>query len=258
MKKYVIILLSIVLVSACTNPQEKLFRQIKNMEQSDTIGTPEGLAALAELHKEYGLKYEDSMANNYLYAAAMYYFFSKDKSSSKALFLEYITRGDSQERQRNAYYSLANIYGENQQYDSFDIMSDLLIDNHVPSPQQWRTLLNFYEAKIDGGKDIRSNDYERLSLAYTALGSFELALTSLDSAIAKFPSSDNRANLMYRAGFIAWDYLKDPQKAKNYYEAFINEYPNHELAAEAKNILESGMIEMSDEDILQMLKAKGA
>jgi hypothetical protein len=36
----------------------------------------------------------------------------------------------------------------------------------------------------------------------------------------------------------------------------LNEYPNNEKASEVKEILNSGMLEMSDEAILNMLKGK--
>ncbi|MFT5349170.1 MAG: hypothetical protein ACI9M3_002220, partial [Bacteroidia bacterium] len=51
-------------------------------------------------------------------------------------------------------------------------------------------------------------------------------------------------------------YAKDLELAKKYYNQFLAEYPNHQLAPEVKEILSSGMLEMSDEDILNMLKGK--
>ena len=72
----------------------------------------------------------------------------------------------------------------------------------------------------------------------------------------KWPKFENRNNLIYRAGFIAWEYLKDINLAKKYYTQFLDEYPNDDKALEVKEILNSGMLEMSDEAILNMLKGK--
>lgn len=257
MKNLIYILVLSLSLAACSSPQEKLFNQIKELEQSDTIATPEGLAALAKLHKEYGLKYNDSMANHYLYAAAMYYFYGKNRPESKPLFLTYISREDSGDRVRNSLFSLATIYNENQQFDSFELMADAVIKAYIPTNQQWSNLGAMYSYKINNGT-AAATDYERLSLSYTALGGYNEALNMLDSALIKFPDHPSRAKILYRAGFIAWDYLEDAERARIYYEPFLAEFPNDELAPQVKNILESGMLEMSNEDILEMLKAKNS
>jgi hypothetical protein len=44
--------------------------------------------------------------------------------------------------------------------------------------------------------------------------------------------------------------------AQAFYEIFLAEYPNDPKAEEVKTILSSGMLEMSDEAILEMLKGE--
>ena len=73
---------------------------------------------------------------------------------------------------------------------------------------------------------------------------------------SKRPKFKNRNNIIYRAGFIAWEYLEDTNLAKKYYTQFLEEYPNDEKAPEVEEILNSGMLEMTDEAILNMLKGK--
>ena len=257
MKNYFVITLVAICTVACTNPKEKLFKEIKTLEQSDTMGTPEGLEMLAKLHKEYGLTYTDSLANNYLYSAAMFYFYSKDKAFSKPLFLEFIKRGDSSDRQRNSYFSLASIYSDEEQYDSFELVTKILVKQYIPSTQQWSNLANMYARKMENSPTTVA-DYESLSLAYTAMGGYDLAVEALDSAMSKFPNSPSKADILYRAGFLAWDYLEDHERAKSYYNELIKLYPEHEMVPQTRKILESGMIEMSDDKILEMLKANGA
>ena len=72
----------------------------------------------------------------------------------------------------------------------------------------------------------------------------------------RWPKFENRNNLIYRAGFIAWEYLQNTKLAEKYYTQFLNEYPNDDKAEEVREILNSGMLEMSDEAILNMLKGK--
>ena len=131
-----------------------------------------------------------------------------------------------------------------------------MLDQHLPTAAQWQEVITIYQNKIATGTNITPQNYEKLAMAYTAVGRFEEAIQSLDSAITRFMDYPERANLIYRAGFIGWEYLKDIDVAKRYYNQFLEEYPNDEKASEVKQILTSGMLEMSDEDILNMLKGK--
>lgn len=220
------------------------------------MGTPEGLQQLAALHKEYGMSYKDPEATNYLYAAAQYYFYENKLGDAKPLLTEYISRDDSTERFRNAAINLAIVHSKETDFASaHDLISEVL-EKDLPSPAQWQDIIKLYESKINAKADIQPEDHERLSLAYTAVGRFSEATTSLQQAINDFPKYEKRANLMYRAGFVSWEYAKDTEKAKTFYEAFLAEYPNDAKADEVKEILNAGMLEMSDEAILEMLKGK--
>ena len=123
---------------------------------------------------------------------------------------------------------------------------------------QWGDILSIYSAKIEQKQDVTPNDYERIALAYTATGNFEKALESLDFAINNFPNYEKRGDLIYRSGFIAWSYMSNGTKAKEYYEQFLSLYPTDEKAAEVKTILSDNMLERSDEENLEMIKKKAA
>lgn len=256
MRKNIILLAIVALIAACTDPKTKLFNQIKDLEQSDSLSTPEGLKQLSELHAEYGMKYHDSLANQYLYSAAMFRYYSDDKQSAKPLLVEYIYRPDSSIQMRNSLFALADLYYADDQLDSFEKISDELMDNYVPTPQQFSVLAKLFDDRITNGKDADVKDYERLSTSFTALGAHKMALMTIDTALVQFPKAPNRAKMIYRAGFIAWDYLQDPLLAEKYYNQFVLEFPEHELAAEVKDILESGKLRMTDEQILEMIRSK--
>ena len=132
-----------------------------------------------------------------------------------------------------------------------------ILDKNLPTPAQWQDIIKLYQNKIsDATTILQPKDFENLTMGYTAVGRFSDAVRTLDNAIVKWPKFENRNNLIYRAGFIAWEYLQDTKLAEKYYTQFLNEYPNNEKASEVKEILNSGMLEMSDEAILNTLKGK--
>ena len=106
--------------------------------------------------------------------------------------------------------------------------------------------------------DVKPLDYERIALSYTAIGNFDKALENLDLAIAEFPNYEKRNDLIYRCGFTAWNYMQNSEKAKEYYNRFLELYPNDARAGEVKSILANGMLEKSDEEILEILKSKAS
>ncbi len=240
---------------ACGDPKEKMIKEMLAIQQSEEIGTKAGLDKLAALHQEYGLKYQDSTANYYLYAAAMYYYQSDTLNRGKELFREYFKRATDMETQKNARFAMAKIYSEESEHDSMALMMTQALDLAAPTPTQWNQMAEMYQRKLEAEKAI-PEDLERLSLAHTAIGAYDAALDDLDMAILEFPDYEGRAKLIYRAGFVAWEYAKDNERATTYYSDFLEQYPKHELAQEVSVILNSGMLEKSDEEILDMLKAK--
>lgn len=256
MKKTIILTIAILSLWACGPNQESQLEEIRTFEKSDKIGTDEGLKELAKMHKTYGMKYNDAEANNYLYAAAQYYFYEQNMEEAKELLNAYISRDDTSDRFQNAALNIAILYSKEKNYGAADDLVSEVLDQHLPTAAQWQEVITIYQNKIATGTNITPQNYEKLAMAYTAVGRFEEATQSLDSAITRFMDYPERANLIYRAGFIGWEYLKDIDVAKRYYNQFLEEYPNDEKASEVKQILTSGMLEMSDEDILNMLKGK--
>ncbi|PCJ66332.1 MAG: hypothetical protein COA58_06030 [Bacteroidetes bacterium] len=256
MKNLIIVLSLIGFLTACSPSQESQLIKINEFQQSEKTGTKEGLKELAILHKNYGLKYSDTEANNLLYAAGQYYFYENNLDEAKTLLTEYITRDDSTERFRNAAINLAILHGKATEFIKADDLISEVLEKNSPSSAQWQDIIKLYKNKVAEVKDLAPSDYERLTLAYTAVGRFKDATNSLDTAIANYPAYENRGDLIYRAGFIEWEYLKDTDAARVYYNRFLTDYPNDSKAAEVHEILNSGMLEMTDEAILEMLKGK--
>jgi len=256
MKKITVIIALCLLMTACSPSQESALAKIAEFEKSEKTGTKEGLVELALLHKAYGMKYTDAQANDYLYAAGQYYFYENNLGEAQILLTEYISRDDSTDRFRNAAVNLALLHTKVADFGKADELITKVLEDDLPTAAQWQDVIKIYEQKIEADKDVKPMDFERLALAYTAIGSFNEAIGSLDQAVRQFPKYEKRGNVLYRAGFVAWEYAKDIEVAKKYYNQFLAEYPDHQLAPEVKQILSLGMLEMSDEAILNMLKGK--
>lgn len=255
--KYTFICLLALAVVSCSKSQEQQLSEIRDLEKSEDISTSEGLEKLAQLHEAYGLAYTDAEANSFLYAAGQYYFFEGNFDKAKDLLARYIIRDDSSERYRNAAVNLARSHAQDSSFSESDKLITTLLDKDLPTAAQWQDIITIYQDKIKSNSDVQVTDYERLTMAYTAVGRFQDAINSLDRAVTDFPNYEKRSNLLYRAGFIGWEYLNDTEVASTYYNQFLTEFPNDPKAIEVKQILESGMLTMSNEDILEMLKGKG-
>ena len=116
LKNLLYVMLVGLILFACEGKQAKLLSKIKAIENSEKIGTKEGLAELAKLHAEYGTSFNDSAANDYLYAAAQYYFYENNAEESERLLLAYLLRDDSTERFRNAAINLAKIHADEKEF----------------------------------------------------------------------------------------------------------------------------------------------
>jgi tetratricopeptide (TPR) repeat protein len=251
MYKFILILFAVTLF-ACTDQQTRLLEKIKDIEQSDKIGTEEGLDELAALHAKYGVKYDDETANGYLYAAGQYYYYDSNYSKSKDLLYRYISRDDSSKEFKNAAWNLALIEAQNQEYDKAEELVAEVLDKQVPSMKQWRYLIEAYATN----QNLSQTAHEQLLSAHIATMQFEPAIDQLELILQKFPDAKNRADLLYRGGFIGWEYMNNKDVAEKYYNQLLEEYPNYEKAEEVKGILNSGMLSMSNAEILEMLKQK--
>jgi len=62
----------------------------------------------------------------------------------------------------------------------------------------------------------------------------ELAIQYLDDIIGNYPEFDKSPHCMFLKGFIYEDQLHDLEKARESYEAFIKQYPDHDMTDAAK------------------------
>ncbi|MEZ4721877.1 MAG: tetratricopeptide repeat protein [Flavobacteriales bacterium] len=85
------------------------------------------------------------------------------------------------------------------------------------------------------------------------LGEYQAALNLLDRLINEFPKFDRAPEMMLFKGFICENYMNNHAMAVKSYQALIDRYPNHRLAADAKSAIEN--LTLSEEELLEKFKA---
>ncbi|MFA7229586.1 MAG: tetratricopeptide repeat protein [Melioribacteraceae bacterium] len=79
--------------------------------------------------------------------------------------------------------------------------------------------------------------------------SLKKAVSYYHKLFEEFPDNEKAAKALFMAAFIEANDLNQIDKARNSYQAFLSEYPNHELASQAK--LEVSNLGKTPEEILQ-------
>ncbi len=68
---------------------------------------------------------------------------------------------------------------------------------------------------------------------------FKDALSAYEQAIDRFPQNPQVYKAMFLAGFVCSEYLKDFDKARMFYKAVVEKFPNCDLADDAQWMLEN-------------------
>lgn len=80
------------------------------------------------------------------------------------------------------------------------------------------------------------------------------AIRYLTRLYDEFPSFDKRANGLFLLAFVQENYAKNLDEAKRIYELFLAEFPNHEMADDAKASIEN--LGKSPEEIIREFERK--
>jgi TolA-binding protein len=75
--------------------------------------------------------------------------------------------------------------------------------------------------------------------AYSEKGEFTSAIKTYEEILRLYPESPNSYKAQFLIGFVYSENLKDYNKAKEVYEKVIKNYPDCDLADDAKVMLES-------------------
>ena len=82
----------------------------------------------------------------------------------------------------------------------------------------------------------------------------DIAIKYLDRVVKDYPDYDKLADCYFMRGYVYETVLADINKAKEAYELFLLQYPNHPLAADTRIIIQN--LSLSDEEIIKMIMEK--
>lgn len=252
-------LLSVFIV-ACTSKKEKLSKSIYDLETSDSSSTSKGMNDLAEMYYDYAKNFtKDSIAEKYLF---------------KGFMFKYITsHWDDAIKFANFYKST---YPVSENYHSINLK---LADVHYRGKNNLDSAVHYY--LISDGKAQFSTDEKRTAasilgkwakekpqseksatILYTSAKLYQMA-NDFSEAVRiyvevanTYPDFVKSPDALMAAGFIYWDNLKEPEKAKACYKQLVEKYPTNPLAKEAQTLLSENILTMTDLELSEYLMKK--
>ncbi|GAB4380147.1 MAG: hypothetical protein Kow0042_30050 [Calditrichia bacterium] len=86
------------------------------------------------------------------------------------------------------------------------------------------------------GCEKKLSEEEYFNLAYQYMGKEEWSEAELNfqKVLDEYPQGEYASKALFMVGFINANYLKNYEKARKYYTEFLNKYPDHDLADDAK------------------------
>jgi outer membrane protein assembly factor BamD (BamD/ComL family) len=92
---------------------------------------------------------------------------------------------------------------------------------------------------ISCSKNMSEVDYYTKANELMSQEQWEEAEQNFQSIIDKYPDGEYSAKAVFMIGFINANYTNNLEKAKEYYHKFLEKYPNHDLADDARYELEN-------------------
>ena len=103
----------------------------------------------------------------------------------------------------------------------------------------------------------KSTETEYLTAAYDQYnkGSYEEAIKNFKKIIEFYGNGQHAAKSMFMVGFINANHTKNYEEAKEYYNMFIEKYPQHELKNDAEFELQNLGKDINDLPIFSKIKS---
>ncbi len=106
-------------------------------------------------------------------------------------------------------------------------------------------------------EDKQSDEYLfKAASLYIGMGQGQKALDALRKYLKVYPGGKKAPEAVFNIGYVYDTQLHDPVKARESYEAFISNYPDHALAKDTRTMIEMLDKHMSDEDLVHGFLAK--
>jgi len=87
-------------------------------------------------------------------------------------------------------------------------------------------------------KKMGEKEYYDLATQYMTKEDWKQAESYFEKIVQEYPNGIYTSKAIFMIGFINANYLKNYDKARKYYQMFIDKYPKHELADDAKYEIE--------------------
>ena len=101
--------------------------------------------------------------------------------------------------------------------------------------------------------DLKADALELAAKGAEGSGYPNRSVTILHDLFTNFPETDKTPNYMFNKGRILRDVMGNIPAGKAAYEELIARYPDHILSQDAKAQIETGIIEMSEVDLIKMI-----
>ncbi len=99
---------------------------------------------------------------------------------------------------------------------------------------RWFLPLLFILFVMSCSKKMSEKEYYDLANQYMAQEKWQQAEQYFEKILQEYPNGVFSSKATFMVGFINANYLKNYDKARKYYSLFLEKYPRHELADDAK------------------------
>lgn len=122
-----------------------------------------------------------------------------------------------------------------------------------PSSENMNQIVVLYDQYIQNYPlDASTINYMELKAKYLAANkNYKGAVQAYEDILETFPKGNRKADALFMQAFLYQNNLADPATAKEKYQLFLEQYPDHELADDVRFTLEN--LYLSDEELLQKL-----
>ncbi|MFT5723933.1 MAG: tetratricopeptide (TPR) repeat protein [Bacteroidia bacterium] len=251
---YLLALLTLV-ITACSNPKDKLAQEIAALETSDHQ-SGETKSELNLLIEQFVNTYpDDSLSKTYLENLSYYYFNVDSTALAKKYATQYIETYDSATNKHEFALIIArSLYKENQTMASIDAFEQVQ-NGMMLSIADMRILAMLHKTLLE---DTSSNATELHWFKYAALvehtDGVDASISAYQGFYEKFPDSELATSAMMMQA----DQLESKgslEAAAEVYKKIISTYPESEQAHTAQVILDKELIGLSGKEMLEKIMA---
>ncbi|MFM9944325.1 MAG: tetratricopeptide repeat protein [Bacteroidia bacterium] len=258
--KIVFVTLVMIFIVSCTSKKEKLSKAIYYLETSDSSSTPKGMNDLAEMYFDYSNQFtKDSMAEAYLYKGFMFKYITNHWDDAIKFANFYKSNYPVSENYHTINLKLADVYDLGK-HNLDSAMSYYMLAKGKArfSSDDYRKAGNTLERWVSKNANPSSTatGLYNAAIFYQTANDFENAIKLYLQLANIYPDYDNSPDALMAAGFIYWDNLKEPEKAKTCYKQLVEKYPRHPLAKEAQTLLTENILNMTDLELSEYLMKK--